>query len=110
MRLLFDQQLSPRLVERLADLFPNSSHVWNLGMDQADDRDIWDLALGEGFTLVTKDRDFADLSPLRGFPPKVMWLRLGNCTTRQVEEVLRRNLDTMREFSVDLDVGVLELV
>lgn len=110
MKLLFDQQLSPRLVERLADLFPDSSHVWNLGMDQADDRDIWDLALREGYTLVTKDRDFADLSPLRGFPPKVIWLRLGNCTTRQVEDVLRRGLEAIRQFGADVDAGVLELV
>jgi predicted nuclease of predicted toxin-antitoxin system len=97
-------------VNRLVDLFPDSSHVWLLGMDQSDDRHVWDFARDHGYALVTKDRDFADLSPLRGFPPKIVWLRLGNCTTNEVEELLRRSYTTIQEFGADDQSGVLELL
>lgn len=42
MKLLFDQNLSPRLVSRLADLYPDSQHVFFIGFDQADDRALWE--------------------------------------------------------------------
>jgi predicted nuclease of predicted toxin-antitoxin system len=109
MKLLFDHHLSPRLVSRLGDLFPDSSHVWLHGLDRADDRDIWEFARENGYTLVTKDRDFGDLSPLRGFPPKVLWLRIGNCTTAQIEELIRRHHEAIEAFGADQEVGVLEL-
>jgi predicted nuclease of predicted toxin-antitoxin system len=83
MKLLFDHHLSPRLANRLGELFPDSSHVYLHSLDQADDRTVWEFARQHGFTLVTRDSDFSDLSALRGFPPRVLWLRIGNCTTRQ---------------------------
>jgi predicted nuclease of predicted toxin-antitoxin system len=70
MRLLFDHNLSPGLVQRLSDLFPQSQHVFLLGMDQADDRQIWEYAAQNQFTIVTRDSDYNDLSLLLGFPPK----------------------------------------
>lgn len=109
MRLLFDHQLSPRLARRLADLFPDSSHVWLHGLHRADDRDIRDFARQEGFTLVTKDSDFGDLLLLRGFPPKVIWVRIGNCTTAEVEQLIRQRYQTIEEFEADPQAGVLEL-
>ena len=72
MKLLFDQNLSPRLVTRLADLFPDSDHVFMLGLDRSDETAVWDYARAQGFLLVTKDADFSELSTLRGFPPKVI--------------------------------------
>jgi predicted nuclease of predicted toxin-antitoxin system len=72
MKLLLDQNLSPRLVSRLADLYPDFQHVSFLGLDQADDRAIWEYANQNDFTVVTRDSDFSELSVLRGFPPKVV--------------------------------------
>jgi predicted nuclease of predicted toxin-antitoxin system len=60
--------------------------------------------------LVTKDSDFSDLSVLRGFPPKVLWLRLGNCTTDDIERTLRRAHDEIVAFIADATLGVLELL
>ena len=60
-------------------------------MEQASDAELWERAKEDGYTLVTKDSDYSDMSVLRGFPPKVIWIRLGNCTTGQIEELLRRN-------------------
>lgn len=82
MKLLFDHNLSPRLISRLADLYPNSSHVYLLGLDRADDQTVWEHARREEYLIVTKDADFGDLCMLFGFPPKVIWIRRGNCKTR----------------------------
>lgn len=83
MKLLFDQNLSFRLVKQLETSFPDSSHVRWLKMDTEGDRLIWQDAKGNGFTIVTQDADFELLSPLYGFPPKVIWLRCGNTATRE---------------------------
>ncbi len=80
MKLLFDQNLSPKLVERLADLYPDSNHVYQLGIDLAPDKEMRDYAARDGFVIVTKDSDFSDLCILLGFPPKVIWIRRGNCS------------------------------
>jgi predicted nuclease of predicted toxin-antitoxin system len=85
MKLLFDQNLPPRLVTSLADLFPDSNHVYLLGLDQVLDIEVWSYARDNGFILVSKDADFSELSLLHGNPPKLIWLRLGNCTTTQIE-------------------------
>lgn len=70
MKLLFDQNLSPRLVNALADLYPQSSHVSLVELADAADRDVWIFAKKHDFTIVSKDADFGDLSLLYGFPPQ----------------------------------------
>ena len=91
MRLLFDQNLSPRLVGVLADLYPDSLHVRAAGLAAADDDIVWDYAGREGFTLVSKDADFHQRSFLFGYPPKVVWIRRGNCSTDDIERLLRQH-------------------
>ena len=86
MKLLLDQNLSPRLVHRLADLYPDAAHVSLVGLDRASDGEVWDYAQANDCIIVTKDADFSDMSVLRGHPPKIIWLRLGNCTTSDVEQ------------------------
>src|SRR5262245_26201479 len=107
MKLLFDHNLSPRLVGRLVDLFPGASHVTFAGLDQASDREVWEYARAHDFAIVSKDSDFDDLSLLRGFPPKVIWLRTGNCTTHQIEAILRYHHPLILDFGDDPGVGVL---
>jgi predicted nuclease of predicted toxin-antitoxin system len=109
MKLLFDQNLSPKLVKRLADLFPGSSHLQSEGLGSASDDVIWDYARVNGFALVTKDADYNDLSVLRGSPPKVIWLLVGNCTTAQVEAVFRARFADIEAFDKDPSVGTLAL-
>ena len=95
-KLLFDQNLSPKLIRRLSDLYPNSDHLDLLGLGTADDVLVWEHAKGNDFVVVTKDADFADLSVLRGFPPKVVWIRRGNCSTTNIEEILRDPIQILK--------------
>lgn len=101
MRLLFDQNLAPRLVRDLADIFPESEHLRDLGMTRASDREIWDHAKEAGFVVVSKDNDFQQMSFLFGPPPKVIWIRRGNCSVEETEEILRSNSARIHEFESD---------
>jgi predicted nuclease of predicted toxin-antitoxin system len=108
-RLLFDQNLSPRLVKRLDDLYPDSSHVFLIGLDTASDSVIWEYARANEFMVVTKDADFCDLNVMWGSPPKIIWLRRGNCTTAEIESALRTNVESVRSLAEDDSVGILTL-
>lgn len=109
MKLLFDQHLSPKLPARLADVFPDSEHVMNVGLDRAPDQQVWDYAKANDFTIVSKDADYPTLVALHGHPPKVIWLQLGNCTTRQVEDALRANHPAIEAFGTDPTAGVIAI-
>ena len=107
--LLFDQNISPRLVDRLADIYPNSMHVDRLGLASVPDREVWDYAGQHNYLIVTKDADFSELSILLGFPPKVIWIRRGNCSTRDLEELLREKYDAVVSMSQETNIGILTL-
>lgn len=108
--LLFDQNLSPRLVERLSDLYPDSEHVSSARLDRALDEAVWEHALENGYTIVTKDADFDELGHFHGHPPRVVWLRIGNSTTQQIETLLRDRHAAILELHANPDAGTLELV
>lgn len=98
MKLLLDNNLSHRLVARIADLFPGSCHVMTLGLDEAEDHEIWDYAKEHDFTIITKDSDYDDLSVVKGSPPKVIWLKIGNGRVITVETIIRNNASALRHF------------
>lgn len=98
MKLLLDENLSLRLVESLADLYPESNHVHNLGLGGAGDSEVWDYAKQHGLAIVSKDSDFAERSVLEKNPPKIIWIRLGNCATADVERLLRSMHEAIRIF------------
>jgi predicted nuclease of predicted toxin-antitoxin system len=106
-KLLFDQNLAPALADRLKDLFPDSAHVAGVGLDTATDEQVWTHAEANGFVIVTKDADFNNMSVVRGHPPKVLWLLLGNCTTSQVETVVRNRARDIIAFEQDPKLGTL---
>jgi predicted nuclease of predicted toxin-antitoxin system len=108
-KLLFDHNLSPRLIKSLADIYPDSDHVYPLGLDQAPDQEIWEYARRESFLIVTKDADFGDLCMLLGFPPKVIWVRRGNCQTSAIETMLRHHRTDIEALDKDEATGVLTL-
>ena len=107
MKLLFDQNLSRFLVERVGSEFNGSLHVIQLGLDQATDREIWDWASEHGFTIVSKDSDFHDLAASSVPPPKAIWLRVGNSSTNRIEYLLNENVDRMLEFDLKPDASLL---
>ncbi len=110
MKLLFDEHLSRRLVLRLADVYPSASHIVFHGLEHADDIAIWNFAASQGYTIVTKDADFNDISTLRGAPPQIIWLQVGNCTTSTIEKILRDNTAAIEQFTSDSQIGILKLI
>lgn len=91
MKLLLDQNLSRKLVPHLQQAYPGTSHVYLLGFHKWADSEIWRYAQYNGFTIATKNNDMVDLCVLRGAPPKVLWLRVGNCATELIHNVLTLN-------------------
>ena len=109
MRLLLDENLSVRLVDLLSESYPGSSHVTAEGLAGAPDEALWAHAARHGFALVTKDEDFHRLSVLRGAPPKVIWIRLGNCATADVARLLLFRAAQIADFVADADATFLAL-
>jgi predicted nuclease of predicted toxin-antitoxin system len=109
MKLLFDHNLSPRLVERLDDLYPHSNHLFLMGLDRASDNVIWETAKLQDYLIVTKDSDFNELLILKGFPPKIIWIRVGNCSTKAIESLLRAYYEAILAFTQNNSVGIMAL-
>ena len=107
MSLLLDENLSPRLVPRLATLFPGLVHVRDVGLKQASDEAIWEYAKGNGYTVVTTDADFVTYAQRRGQPPKVIHLQRCDFPFVIIEEMLRRNAIRISEFEKHPRAGLL---
>jgi predicted nuclease of predicted toxin-antitoxin system len=97
-RLLFDQNLSPELPLVLSDCFADAHHVRTTGLSAAPDSEVWAYAMRENCAIITKDSDFRQRSFLYGYPPKVIWIGLGNCSTSTKENLLRRRRGEILEF------------
>jgi predicted nuclease of predicted toxin-antitoxin system len=109
LKLLFDQNLSRKLVSRLADIYPISSHVQFNELEENTDTEVWEFARVNDFCIVTQGADFAEKSRLYGSPPKVIWLRCGNAPTKQVEALLRGGANAIQELLNDPSFHCLEL-
>jgi predicted nuclease of predicted toxin-antitoxin system len=107
--LLFDENLSHKLPAKLADVYPGSAHVRQVGLLGAGDERIWDYAVRNGLVIVSKDDDFRQRSFLRGAPPKVVWLAVGNATTSDVVAVLRAGSAAIERFVADAEASLLVL-
>ena len=105
--LLLDENLSYRLVARLADLYPGSAHVREHGLEQADDSAVWAFARGRDYVIVSKDNDFQQRAFVHGSPPKVIWLRLGNVSTRLILDVLRGHHAEISAFAARSSAALL---
>ena len=109
MKLLLDENLSHKLAPRLAAAFPDTAHVDGVGLRGQPDTVVWRYAAEHGFVLVSKDDDFRQLSFLRGPPPKVVWLVVGNAGTAVIADLLLRNRARIVAFTEDPDDALLTL-
>ena len=91
MKLLFDENISPKLPRLPEDLFPESAHVRDCGLLGKSDEEVWGYARLHGYNLVSKDGDFEVRSLLLGSPPKLLWIRIGNCTTARLVSLIRNH-------------------
>ena len=98
MKLLFDQNISFRLLKQIVDAYPEAIQVKKVGLENSSDFEIWEFARKNNFNIVTFDSDFYDLSVIKGIPPKIIWLRIGNTSTINIAKVLIENLELIREF------------
>ena len=111
MRLLLDQNLSYRLVAKLQDTIPELTHVKFEGLQDAEDQKIWDFARQSNCVIVTFDIDFYEQQIIKGFPPKIVWLRFGNLTKVECVDFFQKNIEKIRSFLTEKefeDVGCLE--
>lgn len=109
MKLLFDENLSHKLVGYVANEFPGCVHVRGINLRGADDGRIWDHARAHGFVIVSKDTDFRERSYVEGFPPKVIWLDVGTAGTLAISELLRRERHRIERFETDQETSLLIL-
>jgi len=108
-KLLFDENLPAELAGRLADIYPASTSVAEALQRPASDMEVWNFARQQGFTIATKDNDFEQLAYLRGYPPKVIWLRCGNVPTERIEKLLREARARVEQFASDSQNALLVL-
>lgn len=112
MKLLFDQNISFRIVNKVSDKFPESKHVSQVGLNDSEDIDIWQYARMGNYVIVTFDSDYYDISLINGCPPKLIWLRTGNLTTEEIKNVLISNAVVIHDFILNLeevDIACLEI-
>jgi len=109
MKLLLDENLSDRIVDKIFDLYPDSQHVKTLGLINTDDAIIWEFAKMNSFMIISKDSDFHQRSLLYGHPPKFIYLRIGNSPTSKIVQILRDNLSTITQFDSSDTESILVL-
>lgn len=109
MKLLLDENLSYRMLAGLEQSFPGSDQVTRLGLETADDHELWNYAREQDFALVTKDSDFHELAALYGSPPKIIWLKYGNRPRHFIVELLLKHRKQLVAFDQDADASVAEI-
>ncbi len=109
MKLLFDENLSPKLVGNLVLEFPESNHIRNVGLKGKADEQIWNFAKAQGFAIVSKDTDFRERSFVEGSPPKIIWLDVGNAGTDEITILLLNERQRIEKFNSQAESSLLIL-
>lgn len=107
MKLLFDENLSERLVKLVAEDYPGSAHIEQVLGRRQTDEDIWNFARSSGYAIVSKDNDFRQRAFLSAPPPKVIWLAVGNAGTDEIAALLRLRAADVKRFEVTEEEALL---
>ncbi len=110
MKLLFDQNISHKILKFLSAEFEGSTSVKQENLIDRSDREIWDFAKANDYLIVTQDSDFNDLNSLYGFPPKVIWIRTGNLRTNEIGKILNEHSKEILTFLEDNNFGCFEVL
>lgn len=110
MKLLFDQNISHRILKILSNDFEESTTVKNENLIDCTDKAIWAFAKKSNYTIVTQDSDFNDLNLLNGFPPKIIWIRAGNLKTEELANILKNHLEELKDFESNQNFGCFEIL
>lgn len=95
MKLLLDENLSRRIVTSLEPYYPGTTHVSLVGLGRSMDYDIWLYAKKNNFVILSRDSDYYDLSLVKGSPPQVIWLKIGNCRKQTVIDLLIKKINIL---------------
>ncbi len=98
MKLLIDENISRKVVESVSRVFPGSRHVFDTGLCNTEDVIIREYAARNDFVILSKDSDFHDMSILHGIPPKIVWIKRGNCSTKEIEALILENENAIKRF------------
>lgn len=109
MKLLFDENISYRIIKKIETHFPESKHISNFSKQVLKDFQIYQIALEQNYSIVSFDEDFFELQLLKGYPPKLIWLRFGNSSTQQIVDCLISKKDQISEFLSNDELGVFEI-
>jgi predicted nuclease of predicted toxin-antitoxin system len=109
-KLLFDQNISPKIIKKIPSELLECQQVRFVGLEDKSDSEIFEFAKIEGFALVTFDADFVDLNALRGTPPKIIYLNTGNLTTLKVSDLILNNLLSIQNYLNSETDDILELI
>jgi predicted nuclease of predicted toxin-antitoxin system len=111
MKILVDQNISFRLLPRIKTAFPDTTHVKDLKLTDADDFKIFQFARENGFdAILTLDEDFNNIQLEHGVPPKIIWLRVGNCSTAALAGVILQNAEPIQDCLADNQHDCLEIL
>lgn len=112
MKLLFDQNISFRVIKLLQASFSETKHVKEFNLQYSTDRQIWNYAKENQYDIITFDADFYDLVTLHGHPPKIIWIRVGNTSTQNLAKILIHHFEIIQSFITDInykDISCLEI-
>ena len=109
MKLLFDENISFKLCQRLEDIYPDSTHVRFVSLEHETDAEIWQFAKEGDYIIVTQDSDFNDMGIINGFPPFVVWIKAGNSRVDKIESILRKYSISIRDFYDNQAIGLIEI-
>jgi len=111
-KLLFDQNISFRVIKKISQLFPEAQQIRALGLENSTDIQIWEYAKKNDYSIVSYDADYFDIASLRGHPPKIIWLRIGNTTTNSLANLFIDKFDLIEDFisnQENKDLACLEI-
>ena len=109
MKLLLDQNLSRKLVSKLNVIFPETEHVSKFNLERKDDIEIRNFAKEKEYIILTQDADLFEMMLLNGFPPKIIWIRCGNTSSKNILDLLMENKEAILRFETDNESGCIEL-
>jgi len=109
MKLLFDENISYRILKKIKETFPESEHVNSIKSKKLSDIEIFNHAKKNGYLIVTHDEDFVELQLVYGFPPKIIWLRTGNTSTQNIMNKLEETKHDIEALIDNPEIGLIEI-
>jgi predicted nuclease of predicted toxin-antitoxin system len=108
LRFIIDENISWRLKKLLPhwEILPVNEIAQAARLS---DLSIWQFAKSNRYQILTFDEDFSELQNLYGFPPKIIWLRIGNTSTNHIASLLLKKEYELIDFLNNDELGVLEI-